>query len=148
MRGKKPKKVGRPSFSNGKAKSIVLQARVRPSERAAYVNEAKTKGVDLSTWVRETLNRSIMVNAMQQNDKLASKLVGQFCRTSAGDRVFVESVGASSAGLPARAVVRRIEGPNTGSRAGCFVSDLTPLGYETPINEPRRKSKHVPDFEE
>jgi hypothetical protein len=58
MPGKKPK-AGRPKLAKGEAKSIVLQTRVQPDERAAYVKAAKTQGVDLSTWVRETLNRAI-----------------------------------------------------------------------------------------
>jgi len=58
MRERKPK-VGRPKLPKGEAKGIVLQSRVQPSEKAAYQKAAKSKGVDLSTWVRETLNRSL-----------------------------------------------------------------------------------------
>ena len=53
------KKVGRPKFAKGEAKAIVLQSRVQPSEKAAYQKAAKSSGVDLSTWVRETLNQAI-----------------------------------------------------------------------------------------
>ena len=53
------KKVGRPKFAKGEAKAIVLQSRVQPAEKAAYQKAAKSKGVDLSTWVRETLNAAV-----------------------------------------------------------------------------------------
>lgn len=59
MPEKKPKKAGRPKLPKGEAKGIVLQSRVQPAEKAAYQKAAKTAGVDLSTWVRETLNRSV-----------------------------------------------------------------------------------------
>jgi predicted HicB family RNase H-like nuclease len=59
MREKKPRPVGRPSFARGKAKSEVLKMRVQPSEKAVYEREAKSQGKDLSTWVRETLNRCV-----------------------------------------------------------------------------------------
>ena len=55
----KKKKVGRPKFAKGEAKDIVLQSRVQPSEKAAYQKAAKSEGKDLSTWVRETLNRAL-----------------------------------------------------------------------------------------
>ena len=58
MREKKPK-VGRPKLAKGKARETVLQSRVQPAEKAAYVRAAKSEGKDLSTWVRETLNRSL-----------------------------------------------------------------------------------------
>jgi len=58
MREKKPK-VGRPRMPKGEAKDIVLQSRVQPSEKAAYQKAAKSEGKDLSTWVRQTLNKSI-----------------------------------------------------------------------------------------
>jgi predicted HicB family RNase H-like nuclease len=58
MREKKPK-VGRPPLPRGEAKGIVLQSRVQPSEKAAYQKAAKAQGVDLSTWVRETLNAAL-----------------------------------------------------------------------------------------
>ncbi len=58
MRERKPK-VGRPKLPKGEAKGIVLQSRVQPAEKAAYQKAAKSKGVDLSTWVRETLNQAI-----------------------------------------------------------------------------------------
>jgi len=58
MREKK-KKVGRPPMPKGEAKAIVLQSRVQPAEKLAYQKAAKSAGVDLSTWVRQTLNKSI-----------------------------------------------------------------------------------------
>lgn len=57
MREKKPRPVGRPSFPEGKSKSEVMKMRVLPSEKATYERHAKAEGKDLSTWVRETLNR-------------------------------------------------------------------------------------------
>lgn len=59
MPGKKAKKVGRPKLARGEARTVVLQTRVQPDERTAYAKAAKAHGLDLSTWVRETLNRSI-----------------------------------------------------------------------------------------
>lgn len=58
MRDKK-KKVGRPPMAKGEAKAIVLQSRVQPAEKAAYQKAAKSEGKDLSTWIRETLNRAV-----------------------------------------------------------------------------------------
>jgi predicted HicB family RNase H-like nuclease len=58
MREKKAK-VGRPPLPKGEAKAIVLQSRVQPSEKAAYQKAAKSAGVDLSTWIRQTLNEAI-----------------------------------------------------------------------------------------
>jgi hypothetical protein len=55
MRKDKPKKVGRPSLGDD-AKSVVLQSRVQKSEKELYQRVAKSKGKDLSTWIRETLN--------------------------------------------------------------------------------------------
>lgn len=52
-------KVGRPKLPKGEAKAIVLQSRVQPNEKAAYQKAAKSQGIDLSTWVRETLNEAI-----------------------------------------------------------------------------------------
>jgi predicted HicB family RNase H-like nuclease len=57
MREKKPK-VGRPSLGKD-ARSVVLQSRVQESEKAAYQRAAKAQGIDLSTWVRETLNAAL-----------------------------------------------------------------------------------------
>lgn len=52
--------VGRPAFKKGKAKSEVLKMRVLPREKAIYERAAKAAGApDLSTWVRETLNKSV-----------------------------------------------------------------------------------------
>jgi predicted HicB family RNase H-like nuclease len=58
MREKK-KKVGRPPLAKGEARAIVLQSRVQPAEKAAYQRAAKSAGIDLSTWVRQTLNDAI-----------------------------------------------------------------------------------------
>ena len=58
MRERKPK-AGRPKLPKGEAKAIVLQSRVQASEKAAYQRAAKAQGVDLSTWVRQTLNHAI-----------------------------------------------------------------------------------------
>jgi predicted HicB family RNase H-like nuclease len=55
----KAKKVGRPKLPKGQAKGIVLQSRVQPNEKAAYQKAAKAQGIDLSTWVRETLNAAV-----------------------------------------------------------------------------------------
>ncbi len=52
-------KVGRPKLAKGEAKAIVLQSRVQPAEKAAYVKAANSEGKDLSTWVRERLNEAI-----------------------------------------------------------------------------------------
>lgn len=59
MPEKKSKKIGRPKLAKGEAKGVVLQSRVQPAEKAAYQKAAKAKGVDLSTWVRQTLNESL-----------------------------------------------------------------------------------------
>ena len=58
MREKKAK-VGRPRMPKGEAKAIVLQSRVQPAEREKYQKAARAAGVDLSTWVRQTLNRAV-----------------------------------------------------------------------------------------
>lgn len=58
MPAKKPRPVGRPSLGK-KAKSVVLQSRVQESEKKRYQQAADSKGVDLSTWVRETLNKCV-----------------------------------------------------------------------------------------
>ena len=58
MREKK-KKVGRPPLAKGEAKAIVLQSRVQPAEKVAYQKAARSEGKDLSTWIRETLNKHI-----------------------------------------------------------------------------------------
>jgi hypothetical protein len=55
----KRNKVGRPPLAKGEAKAIVLQSRVQPAEKASYQKAAKAAGVDLSTWVREILNRAV-----------------------------------------------------------------------------------------
>jgi hypothetical protein len=60
MHDKKPRPVGRPKFARGKAMSVLVQSRVRPQEKAAYEKAMRESGKpDLSTWIRETLNRSV-----------------------------------------------------------------------------------------
>ena len=61
MHEEKPKRpVGRPAFKKGKAKSEILKMRVLPREKAIYERAAKAAGApDLSTWVRETLNKCV-----------------------------------------------------------------------------------------
>jgi hypothetical protein len=56
---KKEVKVGRPPLPKGEAKDVVLQSRVQPSERDRYRKAARAAGLDLSTWVREILNRAV-----------------------------------------------------------------------------------------
>lgn len=55
----KRKKVGRPPLAKGEAKAIVLQSRVQAAEKQNYQKAAKAAGVDLSTWIRQTLNQAI-----------------------------------------------------------------------------------------
>ena len=59
MREKKPRPVGRPKFPKGQIKSVVLQSRVQKSEKQRYMKAAESVGKDLSTWVRETLNKCV-----------------------------------------------------------------------------------------
>lgn len=54
----KRKKVGRPSLGKD-AKNVVLQSRVQESEKAAYQKAARAAGLDVSTWIRQTLNQAI-----------------------------------------------------------------------------------------
>ena len=54
----KRKKVGRPSLGKD-AKNVVLQSRVQESEKAAYQRAARAAGLDVSTWVRQTLNEAL-----------------------------------------------------------------------------------------
>jgi predicted HicB family RNase H-like nuclease len=57
MRQKK-NPVGRPSLGKD-ARSVVLQSRVQETEKKAYQKQADSEGKDLSTWIRETLNKHI-----------------------------------------------------------------------------------------
>ncbi len=59
MPEKKTKKIGRPKLAKGEAKDVVLQSRVQVSEKATYQKAAKAKGVDLSAWIRLTLNEAV-----------------------------------------------------------------------------------------
>ena len=52
-------KVGRPKLPKGEAKGVVLQSRVQAAEKAAYQRAAKSQDVDLSTWIRQTLNAAL-----------------------------------------------------------------------------------------
>ncbi|HYR75164.1 MAG TPA: hypothetical protein VEM96_04910 [Pyrinomonadaceae bacterium] len=61
-----------------------------------------------------------------------TSIVGQFCLTPDGQRVFVERIGAES-DSSARAIVRRVDGPKAGTRSTCFVTSLKPLGFEIPL---------------
>jgi hypothetical protein len=54
---KRPK-VGRPPLPKGEAKAIVLQSRVQPAEKDAYLRAAKREGKDLSSWIRDKLNQA------------------------------------------------------------------------------------------
>lgn len=58
MREKKSK-VGRPPLPKGEAREPIIQFRVQVSEKTAYQEAAKAEDKDLSTWIRETLNKSI-----------------------------------------------------------------------------------------
>jgi hypothetical protein len=53
-------------------------------------------------------------------------LAGQFCRTSDGQRVFVESVRAT-------ALYQYIEGPRKGQGGNCLPSSLELLGRVIPV---------------
>lgn len=55
---KKPRPVGRPSLGK-QAKSVVLQSRVQESEKKKYLRAAEAEGKDLSTWVREKLDKCV-----------------------------------------------------------------------------------------
>jgi predicted HicB family RNase H-like nuclease len=48
--------MGRPPKSGDKAMAARLEIRVDPAEKAAYVAAALAAGVDLSEWIRATLN--------------------------------------------------------------------------------------------
>ena len=67
------------------------------------------------------------------NIKSPQDLVGKFFVTSEGERVVVERMGAEDASLPARAIVRRVEGPKAGTRFSRLVSGLEPVGVETSV---------------
>lgn len=66
-----------------------------------------------------------------ENESTAS-IVGQFCLTPDGQRVYVERVGVES-DSSARAIVRKVDGPKAGTRSSCFVTSLKPLGFEIPL---------------
>jgi predicted HicB family RNase H-like nuclease len=56
---KKSKKVGRPKLAKGEAREPIIQFRVQPSEKTAYQKAATARGVDVSSWIRQTLNAAI-----------------------------------------------------------------------------------------
>lgn len=70
---------------------------------------------------------------------MKKELVGQFARMPNGERVLVEMVGADRE-IPARAIVRHIEGERVGTRATIFVSRLEMLGYEIPKEDTRTEA--------
>ena len=57
MPEKKVKPVGRPKFPKGKAKTVLVQARVQDVEKKRYMKVAEAQGKELSTWIRDSLNR-------------------------------------------------------------------------------------------
>ena len=67
---------------------------------------------------------------------------GEFAALPNGERVFVEILGVQEGNIPARAVVRRVDGDHAGTRRGCWVSSLKPLGPQIPINPAGSKSNH------
>lgn len=52
MAKKTPTGRGRPKKQPGESRSVVLQVRLTPEERALLDQAARTRGVDTSTWVR------------------------------------------------------------------------------------------------
>jgi hypothetical protein len=46
---------GRPRKGSEKAKAILLQVRLDPSEKQAFAMSAQLSGLELSAWVRERL---------------------------------------------------------------------------------------------
>src|SRR5579872_4220728 len=52
---KKSSKIGRPKLPNGAAKSMIVRARVSPSEYKAVEKAARADGKEFSHWVRQTL---------------------------------------------------------------------------------------------
>ena len=67
---------------------------------------------------------------------------GEFAALPNGERVFVEGLGVQEGNIPARAVVRRVDGDQAGTRRGCWVSSLKPLGPQIPINAAGSESNH------
>lgn len=59
MPEKRSKKAGRPKMPKGQAKAVVLQSRVQPNEKKAYLKAANSAWLDLSSWVREKLNAAV-----------------------------------------------------------------------------------------
>ncbi|MGI9069236.1 MAG: hypothetical protein ACR2HX_22895 [Pyrinomonadaceae bacterium] len=74
-----------------------------------------------------------MIQHMNTKAQHYSSLVGQFCRTSDGERVQVQRVGEGMGRV--LATVRRIEGPERGTLLSYVVNRLHPLGFEIPKNE-------------
>jgi hypothetical protein len=64
-----------------------------------------------------------------------SGIAGLFARLPNGQRVFVEAVGSAQGNLPARAIVRYIEGENKNKQGHCWVHWLKVLGPEIPMKD-------------
>jgi hypothetical protein len=63
-------------------------------------------------------------------------LRGQYCRMASGARVFVQSLPIPDAGMPARAKVQLIDGPQAGQVGGVFVEDIAEvLGLEIQVTD-------------
>ena len=55
----KPKKPGRPRMAKGEAKGSIVPVRFSPEERKRVEAAAKSKGQNVSTWIRSTLAAAI-----------------------------------------------------------------------------------------
>jgi hypothetical protein len=62
-------------------------------------------------------------------------LVGHFCRTSDGQRVFVESIRFTQGTELTRAVYQYMEGPHRGQVGNCLSSSLQLLGKAIPVQD-------------
>jgi hypothetical protein len=49
------KKLGRPPLPKGEARTELLQVRLTKGEHKSITEQAKTKGVELSEWVRTAI---------------------------------------------------------------------------------------------
>jgi hypothetical protein len=52
------KKQGRPPKADGVGKTVLMQVRLSPIEKAAFVAAAQVSGEELSVWVRQRLRRA------------------------------------------------------------------------------------------
>jgi len=66
------KRVGRPARSGDKASDQRLQIRVTPAELASYDMAAEAAGVNLSTWIRTTLDTAASTGgkSKSQNERV------------------------------------------------------------------------------